>query len=61
LFFYFHALGWAALEIILLWAVLLWLTIKTHAIHPWCRWLMLPYLLWVSFAAVLTVSIWWLN
>jgi tryptophan-rich sensory protein len=61
LFFYFHALGWAALEIIVLWAVLLWLTIKSKTINPWCRWLMIPYLLWVSFAAVLSVSIWWGN
>lgn len=61
LFFYFHALGWAALEIIVLWAVLLWLTIKSKTINPWCRWLMLPYLLWVSFATVLSVSIWWRN
>ena len=61
LFFYFHALGWAALEIVVLWSVLLWLTIKTYAINPWCRMLLLPYLLWVSFAAVLSVSIWWVN
>jgi tryptophan-rich sensory protein len=30
-------------------------------IDPLAGWLLLPYLLWVGFAAYLTTGIWWLN
>ncbi|TFV95751.1 tryptophan-rich sensory protein [Algoriphagus kandeliae] len=34
---------------------------KFRVISPWASGLMIPYLLWVSFASVLNFSIWWLN
>ncbi len=61
LFFGMHAPGWAFLEIILLWLAigatvwLFWLVV------PAAGMLLLPYLAWVSFAAVLNGSIWMLN
>lgn len=55
-----HFLG-ALIDIILLWIVIV-LTIKSFGkIKPQAAWLMLPYLLWVSFAIVLTYSVWRLN
>ncbi|WP_297336725.1 TspO/MBR family protein [Algoriphagus sp.] len=34
---------------------------KFKIISPWASGFMIPYLVWVSFAAVLNFSIWWLN
>lgn len=46
----------------LLIAAILW-TIRRFAALPdrFAAWLLAPYLAWVSFAAVLNLSIWWLN
>jgi tryptophan-rich sensory protein len=61
LFFGMQAPGWALVEIVLLWiaigitAVLFWRV----AMLPGA--LLLPYWGWVSFAAVLNASLWWLN
>ncbi|WP_332691340.1 TspO/MBR family protein [Bosea sp. (in: a-proteobacteria)] len=48
--------------IALLIAAILW-TIRCFAALPdrFAAWLLAPYLAWVSFAAVLNLSIWWLN
>ncbi|HEY9421091.1 MAG TPA: tryptophan-rich sensory protein, partial [Thermoanaerobaculia bacterium] len=32
-----------------------------HRVSPAAAWLMVPYLLWVSFAAALTFAVWRLN
>jgi tryptophan-rich sensory protein len=51
----------AFLEIILLWLAIL-VTIRLFfRLRPVAAWMMVPYLLWVTFAAVLNLSIWWLN
>jgi tryptophan-rich sensory protein len=48
--------------IVLLIAAIIW-TIRRFAALPdrFAAWLLAPYLAWVSFAAVLNLSIWWLN
>lgn len=48
--------------IALLIAAIIW-TIRRFAALPdrFAAWLLAPYLAWVSFAAVLNLSIWWLN
>ncbi|MEM1121208.1 MAG: TspO/MBR family protein [Bacteroidota bacterium] len=52
---------WAFVEIIILW-VFIFLTIRTFFnIRAVSGWLMVPYLLWVSFAAILNFAIWQLN
>ena len=60
-FFGLHQPGWAAVEI-----VVLWLAIVATIAMFWPRsrvaaGLLVPYLLWVTFAAVLNVTIWRLN
>jgi tryptophan-rich sensory protein len=47
--------------IVALWAVLLAAVIAFARIERVAGWLLVPYLLWVSFAAVLNAAIFWLN
>ncbi len=61
LFFYFQWPLGAFVEIIILWIAILMTIIKFYALVPWTIWLLLPYLLWVSFAAFLNGTIAWLN
>ncbi|NJC48610.1 UNVERIFIED_ORG: tryptophan-rich sensory protein [Xanthomonas campestris] len=61
LFFAWHMGAWAFVDIVVLWVALV-LTIVAFA--KWQRvaaWLLVPYLLWVSFAAALNYSVWQLN
>lgn len=51
----------AFIEIILLWASILINILVFYEISRTASYLLIPYLLWVSFAAVLNFSIWWLN
>jgi tryptophan-rich sensory protein len=48
-------------EIVVLWAFILLSIIKFSKISKTAAWLLLPYILWVSFAAVLNLSIFLLN
>jgi len=61
IFFGYHRLFFALVEIILLWLAILWCTIAFFKISKPAGWMMIPYILWVSFAAVLTASVWLLN
>jgi len=61
IFFGEHLLLWAVIEIIVLWAVILIFIMKSYRVSKLASWLMVPYLCWVSFASVLTVSVWMLN
>jgi tryptophan-rich sensory protein len=61
LFFKRHDIGLALLEIIVLWLAIL-LTIFIFArIRKAAAWLLVPYISWVSFATILTYTIWKLN
>jgi tryptophan-rich sensory protein len=51
----------AGLEIIILWLMIYETYIQFAKINKISGYLFIPYLLWVSFAAVLNASIWWLN
>jgi tryptophan-rich sensory protein len=61
LFFGLHAIPLALADIILLFFFILATLIAFHRTSPPAAYLLLPYLLWVGFAAVLTHSIWTLN
>lgn len=49
------------LEIILLWASILATIILFYQIYPLASYILIPYLLWVTFALILNFKIWILN
>ncbi len=51
----------AFLEIIVLWILILLTTNKFYLISKSAGYLLIPYIIWVSFAVYLNVSIWLLN
>lgn len=51
----------AALDILLVLATLIWALVAMYARLPWAALVNLPYLLWVSFATVLQLTITLLN
>ena len=61
IFFRWHMLGLAFVEIVILWLCILLMAVKMHQISSLAAWLQVPYLLWVGFASVLSGSLWWLN
>jgi tryptophan-rich sensory protein len=61
LFFGLRSPGWAALEIVLLWCFIVTTILAFARISRLAAGLLLPYLLWVSYAAALNVAIWNLN
>lgn len=61
LFFRLRRPDWALIEVVFLWASLVALVIGLMPISPRASLLILPYLLWVSFAAVLNLAIVRLN
>lgn len=54
---FFPALLWLAV----LWGLIVWTALLFRRLRPAAGWLMLPYLLWVSFAAYLNAGVWLLN
>jgi benzodiazapine receptor len=61
IFFHFRAPGWAFIEIATLWCAILLTTIAFGRSAPLPGWLMIPYLMWVTYAAALNFAIWRLN
>jgi translocator protein len=61
LFFKFHLIGIAFIEIILIWLAVLAMILQFYKLNEWATKLQIPYLLWLSFATILNASIWWLN
>jgi translocator protein len=61
LFFRLGSPGLAFAEIVLLWFAILATLIEFWKAVPAAGWLLLPYLVWVSYTAALNLSIWRLN
>lgn len=61
IFFYFNMIGLALVEIILLWISIAVMLILFYKIKPIASYINIPYLLWVTFASVLTASYYLLN
>ncbi len=61
IFFSFHLLFAAVIDILILWLLILYMIRCFKEVKPLAAWLNVPYLLWVSFATALTVSVWALN
>lgn len=61
LFFGLHWMIVALVDLLLLWGLIV-LTIRRFAwVSSTAAWLLVPYLVWVSFAAYLNAGTWWLN
>jgi benzodiazapine receptor len=61
IFFGLRSPGWAVLEIAVLWGFILATTVQFYRLESVAGLLLVPYQLWVTFAAVLNATIWQLN
>ena len=61
LFFALHRPGWALVDNVALWAVLVFVQILFARTDRVAGWLWAPYLAWVTFAVALNAAIWRLN
>ena len=61
LFFHFHTISAALIDILILWICILLMIIRFRKSDAFAGYSQIPYILWVSFATALTLSIWWLN
>lgn len=61
LFFRLHAPGLAFVDLLALWAAILYTIINFYRISKAAAYLLIPYILWVSFAGYLNYSIWQLS
>jgi benzodiazapine receptor len=60
-FFRWHAIGWAFIEMILLLSTMIAYAVLSYKTNKWASLLFVPYIAWVSFASFLTFTIWQLN
>jgi tryptophan-rich sensory protein len=60
-FFYFKLIGIALVDITVLWIAILIMLIRFHRLKPLAAYINIPYLLWVTFAAVLNAAYFFLN
>ena len=61
IFFGLKNLSLALIEIVILWSSILYMIKNFYKINKLSSFLLIPYLLWVSFASILNLSIWMLN
>jgi tryptophan-rich sensory protein len=61
IFFYFNRIDLALFEIILLWISIVIMMVLFFKIKPLAAYLNIPYLLWVTFAAILNAAYFFLN
>lgn len=59
LFFFFHRLDLASIDIVALWGMIIaTIALFYPVIGPWALGLLIPYLVWVSYASALTIWLW---
>ena len=61
LFFNYEAFGASFFWLVLLWALIVWMTLSFREIDRPAAALQIPYLLWVAFAGYLNFGVWMLN
>lgn len=61
LFFGLQSPGLAFSEILMLWFAILYTIMNFYRVSKTAAYLLIPYLLWVSFASVLNFMVWYLN
>lgn len=61
---FFFNFGWYLFSffwLVLLWVLVLLMIIRFYQLSKVAAYLMIPYLLWLTFAGYLNLAIWWLN
>ena len=58
IFFNAQAYGFAFLWLLLLWGLVLQMILTFHKVDPAAAYLQIPYLLWLTFAAYLSIGVW---
>jgi len=61
LFFGLQNYWLGSIDIVIVLISLIWMIKAIYPFHKWVAYLQIPYLIWVSFATVLQLSITWLN
>ncbi|MBU6426679.1 tryptophan-rich sensory protein [Patescibacteria group bacterium] len=61
IFFGYHQTGLAFFWLLALWVSIVYVMVNFRRVSRAAAWLLLPYLLWVSFAGVLNYSLWQMN
>lgn len=61
IFFGMHRIGLAFVDISLLWLALIAVILAFARRRPLAAWLLIPYLIWISYASALNLAIWQLN
>jgi tryptophan-rich sensory protein len=61
LFFGLHQPGIAFFELLMLWFAILYTIVNFYRISKTASYLLIPYILWVTFAGFLNYSVWMLN
>ncbi|MFV0544552.1 MAG: TspO/MBR family protein [Marinicella pacifica] len=61
LFFAWHLGAYALIDLIVLWLLIVATLVSFWRVKPWSGVLLVPYLLWVSFAGFLNYAVWQLN
>lgn len=61
IFFNQHLIGFAFVEMVMMWLAILVTIFAFSKINKYAAWLMVPYIAWVSFAGILNFTIWKLN
>jgi benzodiazapine receptor len=61
IFFKYHLIFWAFIEIIVMWVFILFTIFSFAKLNKTAAWLLVPYISWVSFAAILNFAILHLN
>jgi translocator protein len=60
-FFGMESPGWGLVEILILWGAIFLTIISFMRVSRMAGWLLVPYLMWVTFATFLNAGIWLLN
>lgn len=61
IFFGLNNILFAIIEIVILWALILWTILVFKKYSKLSAYLLFPYILWVTFATILTISIYLIN
>jgi tryptophan-rich sensory protein len=51
----------ATIDIVIVWSTIVWMMIAVRPYSRWVMWAQIPYLIWVSIATTLQISMTWLN